>query len=317
MVYIILDKKILIISIINLFLAYKIYDYLKVEEKKIIKIPIVMNTSNEYIYQTIITLTSLSENSNKDNIYDINILIPKNFMIDYRLKILQLELVYRNINIKLIEGEKPYVKFDDYDSKYSKFFFHLLIPDFDKIIYINWDTIIFYDLEELFNINLEDNYFAGFLSDDNISIYNNFDISLEKSINTNIMLINTKKLSEDNKIEQFKNIYNKYKEDEKMNEKVMINIIFKNETMILPPKYGMPNFENVDLGLKYNEKIKEIYRYEKDEFISAFYKPFINVFICKPWEKGNKCKQSDAWWYYAKKSKYFNEIKEKFGKLFE
>ena len=124
-------------------------------------------------------------------------------------------------------------------------------------------------------------------------------------------------MSENNKIEQFKNIYNKYKENEKMNEKVMINIIFKNETMILPPKYGMPNFENVDLGLKYNEKIKEIYRYEKDEFISAFYKPFINVFICKPWENGNKCKQSDAWWYYAKKSKYFNEIKEKYGKLFE
>ena len=41
-----------IISIINLFIAYKLYDYLKVEEKKTIRIPIAMNTSNDYIYQT-------------------------------------------------------------------------------------------------------------------------------------------------------------------------------------------------------------------------------------------------------------------------
>ena len=38
-------------SILNLFLAYKIYDYIKASEKKIIRIPIAMNTSNEYIYK--------------------------------------------------------------------------------------------------------------------------------------------------------------------------------------------------------------------------------------------------------------------------
>ena len=45
MVYLILDRKIFIISIINLFLAYKIYDYVKVEEKKNSK----NSNSNEYI----------------------------------------------------------------------------------------------------------------------------------------------------------------------------------------------------------------------------------------------------------------------------
>ena len=316
MAYFILDRKIFIISIINLFLAYKIYDYVKVEEKKLVRIPIVMSTSNEYIYQTLITLSSLSENSNKDNIYDVYILIPKKFLIDYRLKILQIELKYRNVNIKIIESEEPYVKFDNYNSKYPKFFMHLLIPGYDKMIYINWDTLVFSDLEELFNIDLEDNYFSGFLSNDNNSIYNNFNLPIDKRINTNVLLINTKKLNEDNKIDELKEIYNKYKENKNMNEKVMINIIFNNDTSILPPKYGMPNFDIVDIGLKYNENISENYRYDKDEFIASFYEPSIIDLFCEPWKYGNKCKHSEAWWYYAKKNTFYDEIKEKYGVLF-
>ncbi len=96
------------------------------------------------------------------------------------------------------------------------------------------DTLIFSDLEELFNIDLEDNFFCGFSSYDNNSIYNNFNFPIEKRINTNILLINTKKLSEDNKVEKLKQIYKKYKENPNMNEKAMINIIFNNDTSILP-----------------------------------------------------------------------------------
>ena len=316
MAYLILDRKLFIISIINLFLAYKIYDYLKVEEKKIVRIPIVMNTSNEYIYQTLITLSSLSENSNKDNKYNIYILIPKKFLIDYRLKILQIEIKYRNVNIKLIESEPPFVKFDNYNSKFSKFFLHLLIPGYDKLIYINSETLVFSDLEELFNINLEQNYFVGFLSNDNNTIYNNFELPTEKRINTNVLLINTKKLNEDNRIKELNNILNKYKDNYIFNEKEMINIIFNNETDVLPSKYGIPNFDNIDEGLKYNELINENYRYEINEFIAAYYEPSIIDLFCKPWEQGNKCKQSDAWWYYAKKNTFYDEIKEKYGKLF-
>ena len=320
MAYFILDRKIFVVSIINLFLAYKIYEYLKNSEKKIVRIPVVMNVNNNYLYQSMITLTSLAENSKKENYYDIFILIPNNFNIEYRLQILQLELKYRNINIKIIEGEKPYVKFENYDSNFSKLFLHLLIPGYDKMIYINYNTLIFADLEELFNIDLQENYFSGFLSNETNKhnfTYDNSIISLNKSINTNIMLINTKKLNQNNKINEFKLLYSQNKDNKNFDEKAMINILFKNETDILPEKYGMPNFDNVDIGLKYNLQIKEFYRYEENKFIAAFYEPSINDLFCKPWEKGYKCKQSIGWWYFAKKTKFFQEIKNKFGKLFE
>ena len=123
-------------------------------------------------------------------------------------------------------------------------------------------------------------------------------------------------MNEDNKIDELKEIYSKYKENKNMNEKVMINIIFNNDTTILPPKYGMPNFDIVDIGLKYNENISENYRYDKDEFIASFYEPSIIDLFCEPWKHGNKCKHNEAWWYYAKKNTFYDEIKEKYGELF-
>ena len=102
-----------------------------------------------------------------------------------------------------------------------------------------------------------------------------------------------------------------------MNEQIMINVLYQNYIGILPEMYGMPNFDNADIALEYNEKIKEIYSYEKNNFISAYYIPIIIDLICKPQELGDKCQNNEAWWYYAKKSNYYEEIMIKYGKVLE
>ena len=273
-----------------------------------------MKIYNEYLYQSIVTITSLIENSNKETRYDISILVPKNFMINNRLKLLTLEVKYKNIKINLVESEEPFVKIKNYKSNYYKLYLPSLIPNYDKIIFLNYNTMIFEDLEELFNIDLKDNYFLGFLNNDN-NTYNNLNLTVEKNIKTNVLLINIKKLKENNYQKEFKNLYIKYKGNKEMNEEIMINILFKDNIGILPAKYGMPNFNNSDVALEYNKNITDIYRYENKDYISAYFKPTIIEFICKPWELGNKCQNNEAFWYYAKKSAYFDEIKEIYGKL--
>lgn len=314
MVSFILDKKIFFFSIINLFIAYKLYYYLKPPVKEIITIPIAMKIYNEYFYQSLITIISLIENSNKETRYDIYVLVPKNYMINNRLKLLTLEVKYKNIKINLVESEEPFVKIKNYKSNYYKLYLPSLIPNYDKIIFLNYNTMIFEDLEELFNIDLKDNYFLGFLNNDN-NTYNNLNLTVEKNIKTNVLLINIKKLKENNYQKEFKNLYIKYKDNKEMNEEIMINILFKDNIGILPAKYGMPNFNNSDVALEYNKNITDIYRYENKDYISAYFKPTIIEFICKPWELGNKCQNNEAFWYYAKKSAYFDEIKEIYGKL--
>ena len=313
---IVLDKKLLIVSFINLFIAYKLYFYLLPKEKEIITVPISIKIDNEHFYQSIITITSLIENIKSDTLYDIYILVPNNFMIDNRLKLLTLEVKYKNIKINLIESEEPFVKIKNFKSNYYKIFYPNLIPNYDKIIFIHWNTLIFDDLEALYNIDLKDKYFLGFLNSDN-SIYNSFNIKIDKSIKTNVLLINMKKLKENNYNKEFKNLFIKYKDNKEMNEEIMINILYKDKVGILPAKYGIPNFNNIDLGLEYNNKIIENFRYDKNDYISAYYKPIIMNLICEPLLSGNKCYNYEVYWYYIKKSEYYDEIKTRFGKIFE
>ena len=129
--------------------------------------------------------------------------------------------------------------------------------------------MIFEDLEELFNIDLKDNYFLGFLNNDN-NTYNNLNLTVEKNIKTNVLLINIKKLKENNYQKEFKNLYIKYKDNKEMNEDIMINILFKDNIGILPAKYGMPNFNNSDVALEYNKNITDIYRYENKLYFCIF-----------------------------------------------
>ena len=129
--------------------------------------------------------------------------------------------------------------------------------------------MIFEDLEELFNIDLKDNYFLGFLNNDN-NTYNNLNLKIEKNIKTNVLLINIKTLKENNYKKKFKNLYIKYKDNKEMNEEIMINILFKDNIGILPGKYGMPNFNNSDVALEYNKNITDIYRYENKLYFCIF-----------------------------------------------
>ena len=313
---IVLDKKLLIVSIINLFIAYKLYFYLLPKEKEIITVPISIKIDNEHFYQSIITITSLIENIKPDTLYDLYILVPNNFMIDNRLKLLTLEVKYKNIKINLIESEEPFVKIKNFKSNYYKIFYPNLIPNYNKIIFIHWNTLIFDDLEALYNIDLKDNYFLGFLNNNN-SIYNSFNIKMDKSIKTNVLLINMEKLKENNYNKEFKNIFMKYKDNKEMNEEIMINILYKDKVGILPAKYGIPNFNNIDIGLEYNNKITENFRYDKNDYISAYYKPVIMNFICEPLKSGNKCYNFEVYWYYIKKSEYYEEIKNRFEKILE
>ena len=182
---ILLDKKLIIISIINLFIAYKLFYYFKSTEKEIVTIPIVMKIENDYFYQAIITITSLIENLNKETKCEIFVLVPKNFLINNRLKLLTLEVKYKNAKINLVESEEPFVRIRHYKSNYYKLFLSNLIPAIDKIIFLNWNTVIFEDLEQLFNIDLGDNYFLGFLNN-NKTLYNNLNITIERTMTIHV-----------------------------------------------------------------------------------------------------------------------------------
>ena len=74
-------------------------------------------------------------------------------------------------------------------------------------------------------------------------------------------------------------------------------------------------FDSTESLIKYNNQQKEKYRYNESELIQAFYHPTSIHYAgwVKPYEKKYKLANGAYWWYYAKKSGFYQEILDNYG----
>ena len=96
-------------------------------------------------------------------------------------------------------------------------------------------------------------------------------------------------------------------------EQTIINGICYEKIGILPAKFGIFNYDN--LNVLYNQtniyyKNKK-YRYSKNELMNAYFHPVILHTIIKPWLSKNNY-ANKIWLKYAKKTNYYHEICNKY-----
>ena len=133
-------------------------------------VPVVFITDNNFVMQTSVAITSLIENRgiSKYQIFIVGAnLSEKN---KFALKNMEKNGCYINIidgNLNKIKNLHKYnVKGQGHylsasEAALFKFDLPNLLPSFDKVIYIDGDTIILNSLENLFNTDLEDKYVAA------------------------------------------------------------------------------------------------------------------------------------------------------------
>ena len=189
-------------------------NYLKrfYERKRINIIPIAFSVDNNYLYPLIVLLTSILLNSNPTTFYSFHIMIPYDFYSNNKRKIVNLSKQYNNCKINFYNLGKKYLDWRKTNKHYTQtVYFRLSLPDlvknFDKIIYLDCDTMVHKDLTELYQINMKDKFFLGFpgieLSYLSINGTRNF-------INSGVMLINLKLLRKINSSLLFENYYKSY-----------------------------------------------------------------------------------------------------------
>ena len=177
-----------------------------------------------------------------------------------------------------------------------------LLPKLNKIIYLDSDIIVYKDLYNLFNLNFNNKLF---LADGIYGAYQYKNKSL--SFNTGVLLLNLKKMREFNFTKKIENILNNGFKDTKyyLHDQAIINQYFYDYIGYLDPGYNSRNnlFEfNSEyyirkkdyksyINLINSEKYPYIYHFTGDN------KPIINI-----------RKNSDDWWYYARKGKYLPKI---------
>ncbi len=127
---------------------YDLPNYNISEEKKVI--PIAMATDNNYVYPTIISMVSMCENKKSDTYLKFNIMLSGDVNEKNRKKIKDIQGMYRGCSVEIFDMKS---KFSDAHitghfttPMYYRLCLSSLLPNCDKVIYIDSDTIVKNDL---------------------------------------------------------------------------------------------------------------------------------------------------------------------------
>ena len=278
-------------------------------------IPISMCLNDEYIYPTIVAITSILENANLYTKYDFHILHTSNFLIENKNKLKNFEKKYPNkCSINLINMTN--FKFKNANlsrhintiAAYYRIVLSELFPNINKMIYLDGDTLILDDLKDMYDINMDNYYYKGFLD---ISI-DQFLPNNDNYICSGVLLINLGNLRKDDIINKMYNYMIKNNKNLYFHDQTIINGVCSEKIGLLPPYYGIINVEN--LNILYN-KTNKVYRnkkirYTNNELREAYLYPKILHCGKKPWRKNKNIYGKKLWLKYAKKSDYYKEIKK-------
>ena len=183
-------------------------------------IPVVFSCDNNFAKFLSISILSLLENSKTNNniSYDIYCLIDKSFTDESVLKIKNDIARYENYDIHFVCMDEL---FSDVESKLRRIshptYYRLVIADklpekYNKCIYLDTDILVFKDLEELYNHNIDGYYLAG-VKIPNLRIKPEQKLkefqekiklpSLENYINAGVVLMNLDLIRQDNITQKF------------------------------------------------------------------------------------------------------------------
>lgn len=213
---------------------------LKPKDKSII--PVAFAIDDKFTYPLIVLLTSILYNSKSSSFYYFHIMVPDEFFEENKQKINGLCKKYQKCKIIFFNMGKRYKDWKINSYYTSTIYYRLslsdLIKDFDKIIYLDSDTMVHNDLSSLYNIEMGDKYYMGFPAHEISFLEIN---GTRNFINSGVMLINLKSLRKVNA----SLIYDKYFQTygTKKFDEYLINVNFYNKISFLPFIYGIPDFE--------------------------------------------------------------------------
>ncbi|MDR1467407.1 MAG: glycosyltransferase family 8 protein [Oscillospiraceae bacterium] len=314
-----------------------------INKENLTSIPIVVAFNNDYIYPSLVCLSSLLDSSDGDTFYDIYFFISDEFDEKNKSKILQLKDIFFNFKanfVNLNEKKEIFDNIEVYGDFSKEMFYRLVIQDvllnFEKCIYIDVDTVVKKDLKPLYFQDVDDFYIAavpdGTRSEpqlteskeeynkkiaerkkysDSLNLPN-----LKNFINSGVIVWNLKKCREDDLGRKFSDFIkkNQQKEDLLLCDQDAINAVCNGKIKDLPFYFNSQTY--FYLHKTYEEMLPSLvnssYIFTKEEWDIARFDPSIIHFAYKkPWNQFD-IYFAEKWWKSAKKNIFWEEILNKY-----
>lgn len=297
-----------------LMAGYFVWNNLKANSER--TVPIAMALDEGYLYPTIVSITSMMENAKDDSIYDLYIMHPDEFSSESKEKLSYLGVKYKNCNIKLINMKNEYKDANESGHITTPAYYRLslseLLPNLDKMLWIDGDTLIFDDLHEMYNLEPGDNYYLAYLDDKQGPLLREFGLSDDEYVCDGVMVINLKKLREDNMVSKYKSFIEMYNDKLIQHDQTVINAVCYGKIGILPPRFGMFNYGKTGRKMyNYVDRLTSKHKYTYKDMDEALNNLVVLHCVCKPWKEAG-CSFADTWWAYARKTDCYEEIYNKY-----
>ena len=269
-------------------------------------------TDEKYSYPTIVSMTSLVYNADNDTFYNIYILHPPDFTEKSKAFLFTVQEKYSDrCSIIFFNMEDKY-KDLSFSKKFSTPVYYRLslpeiLPDLDKIIYLDSDTLVFEDLKELIQINMEGNVIMGFL-DSSPYVLKDFGFENATVLNSGVLLMNLDYLRKYDYIKKIEDFIDKNKNRLYQEDQTIINVVMQDKIAPLPPKYGIWAIYSKQEKKEFLDRQLPHLKYKEEDFLYASEHPAILHFIWpKPFWKLYTIFYN-KWWDYAKLTGFFWEI---------
>ena len=318
----------------NIKIISHIYNknYQKLKKNKN-NINICVSINNNYVYIQLVSIESVLINSDKSNTFTTYHILCSPDVTEKTLSILKslvnkypfnLEMIFYNMRNTFMKLRLNIIRIPQMYRLVTP-----LIVDADRIMHLDGDTLTLKDLSKMNNISFNDNYILGYLDYmsrgiDYLGKYS------RKYINSGVILINLKKIRQDNKIAYLFNFINKHRSLPNFDQAV-INYVFYPKIGILKSEFVIFNFYDILDIRKYIYFLRT--KVNINEILKSLKSPtIIHSVLCWPkiWSirtkyspifsacrqrKNCSCKKyHDLWYFYASKTDYYQKIKSYTGK---
>lgn len=272
-------------------------------------VPIAFAFDNNLILPACVCISSLMMNAKEDTFYDIFILHSAHVALE-KEKLDKLTQYYKNCRIQYRQVDNTFDSAFEIRGITTSTYYRLLIPDliseYDKIIYSDVDVIFRSDLSKIyFSTDLHDNYVAGvnalipFISDMRMYYLKMRKVEMKGIIYAGNIILNSKKIREDNIIDQFKRLA---KLSFRFQDLDILNIVCQNKIVYLKPEFCVTTYFS-EFSIR-NKKILQQYWTDNDIEL-ALQNGIVHYNGQKPWKQYSI--NFDIWWEYYRKSPFFDE----------
>lgn len=281
-------------------------------------VPVVFAADNNYVPMLTTTIHSMLENASPDSFYDVVVL--ENGITGYNQNVMRDFLARENVSVRFVNAGSLVAEYDLSTNNdhigietYFRFLIQDILPDYDKVLYLDSDLIVEGDVAKLYATDLQDDLLAAVrdvdflgnlnLKDGNRLRYNDETLHMKNPYDyfqAGVLVLNTEAMRAAHTVEEWLTFASN--PDYIYNDQDVLNACCEGRVRYLDPRWNVMN----DCG----NRIHNVFQHAPADVYAEFLAAYGDAWIIhyagfeKPWRTWY-CDRNETYWEYARETPFY------------